>query len=300
MVTQRIVKVHTTELESGESDPGAADGVTLLGNPIVILRDGGAQTVQRVYADATELPAGAWSPDNEASLEIWLDASDAATITDVGSGKVSLLADKAGSTDFAQTDAAQRPTTGTRQQNDLNVIDFAEAENFDFTTYTWPSSSFQFVFAAAADTVNNTDDAIVRGGGGANWFAFRAGEAAAFRQTLQLFGSGNQTIGANGSDTKGAFHIYRIVFNFAANTIQVYVDGALTGEDTDGYQSAINGTELHLFGYDATINAADGALGEMHHFSDAGSTIGQKSEGYLAAKWGITLDGGHPYAGGPP
>lgn len=301
MVTQRIRRIHTTKLEPGESDPGAAEGLMLLGNPKVYLLSSGRQVIVRFYWDDTELPDPAWSPDDEASLEIWLDASDAATVTDAGSGKVSLLADKAGSTDFAQTDAAQRPTTGTRTQNSLNVIDFAEAENFDFTTYTWPSSSFQFVFAAALDTVNFTDDSLIRGGGGASWFRFKAGGGSEFNNYLQLFGASNQFAdGSSAGDTKGAFHIYRLVFNFATNTIQVYVDGALAGEDTDGYQTAINGTELHLFGYDNTIDTADGAFAELHHFADAGSTIGQKAEGYLAHKWGITLDAGHPYFSAAP
>jgi hypothetical protein len=60
--------------------------------------------------------------------DAWWDASDAATITDAGAGKVSSLLDKSGNSHhMLQTVAGNRPTTGTRTQNGLNVIDFVRA-----------------------------------------------------------------------------------------------------------------------------------------------------------------------------
>jgi hypothetical protein len=55
---------------------------------------------------------------------LWLDASDATTITEVG-GSVSQWDDKSGNArNFTQAVAANQPTTGTRTKNGLNVIDF--------------------------------------------------------------------------------------------------------------------------------------------------------------------------------
>lgn len=69
----------------------------------------------------------AWSPLDLAP-DLWLDASDASTITDAGAGKVSEWRDKSGNArHMLQTTAGNRPTTGTRSQNGLNVIDFVRA-----------------------------------------------------------------------------------------------------------------------------------------------------------------------------
>lgn len=69
-----------------------------------------------------------WQPSDLSGLQLWLDASDASTITDAGGGAVSQWSDKSGNAHhFTQPVAGNRPTTGTRTQNGLNVIDFVRA-----------------------------------------------------------------------------------------------------------------------------------------------------------------------------
>ena len=64
------------------------------------------------------------------SPALWLDASDTSTITEVG-GAVSQWDDKSGNgNDFTQGTAANQPTTGTRTQNGLNVLDFDGTADF--------------------------------------------------------------------------------------------------------------------------------------------------------------------------
>ena len=73
----------------------------------------------------------AWSPLDLAP-DLWLDASDASTITDAGAGAVSQWRDKSGNArHFAQSTPSARPTTGTRAQNSLNVIDFVRGQVLD-------------------------------------------------------------------------------------------------------------------------------------------------------------------------
>lgn len=68
-----------------------------------------------------------FSPTDIAGLDLWLDASDAATI-DAPSG-VSEWRDKSGnSNDLLQGTVGRRPSTGTRTQGGLNVIDFDNAQ----------------------------------------------------------------------------------------------------------------------------------------------------------------------------
>ena len=65
---------------------------------------------------------------------LWLDASDASTIT-IGGGGVSQWADKSiMSNHFAQTDVNRQPATGANTLNSLNVLTFDDAGSQDYLT----------------------------------------------------------------------------------------------------------------------------------------------------------------------
>jgi hypothetical protein len=77
--------------------------------------------------------ASRWSPLDIAP-DLWLDASDASTITDAGGGAVSEWRDKSGhGVPFGMGIPSWRPITGTRTQNGLNVIDFVRASGHYLT-----------------------------------------------------------------------------------------------------------------------------------------------------------------------
>lgn len=62
--------------------------------------------------------------------ELWLDASDKTTITEV-SGAVSQWKDKSGNgRNYSQSTGSAQPTTGTVTQNGLNTIDFDGSADF--------------------------------------------------------------------------------------------------------------------------------------------------------------------------
>lgn len=71
------------------------------------------------------LPAGGFNV-NLISPSLWLDASDASTLTSSGSpATVSQWSNKGSiSANFTQATAANQPTTGASTQNGLNVLDF--------------------------------------------------------------------------------------------------------------------------------------------------------------------------------
>ena len=87
----------------------------------------------RLYSGNPGLQGGVNSgflPTNLTNLALWLDASDTASITHVA-GAVSQWNDKSGNNNHAlQSSAAAKPTTGTRTQNGLNVIDFDGSGDF--------------------------------------------------------------------------------------------------------------------------------------------------------------------------
>jgi hypothetical protein len=70
-----------------------------------------------IVGSATALPL-------KLGAALWLDAADTATITESG-GFVSQWNDKSNNgRNFTQSTGANQPTTGTRTQNGLNVLDF--------------------------------------------------------------------------------------------------------------------------------------------------------------------------------
>jgi hypothetical protein len=87
--------------------------------------------------------SGGFEPTSIAGLKLWLDAADTSTISLSGSN-VTQWNDKSGNGyNFAQGTAANRPSSGTRTQNGLNVIDF-DGTN-DFLPTTAAKSAFNFL-----------------------------------------------------------------------------------------------------------------------------------------------------------
>jgi hypothetical protein len=86
-----------------------------------------------------------------AGYNVWLDASDTATITESGNA-VSAWTDKsANAYVFQQLTAVNKPTTNTRTINSLNVLDF-DGTN-DFLTSTAAASTWNFMHNATGCTV---------------------------------------------------------------------------------------------------------------------------------------------------
>ena len=68
--------------------------------------------------------SGDWSPLDLPGLLLWVDPSDESTITE-SSGRVSQIDDKSGNGNHITASSADRPTTGTRTINSLNVLDYS-------------------------------------------------------------------------------------------------------------------------------------------------------------------------------
>jgi hypothetical protein len=91
----------------------------------------------------------AFYPTNIANLKAWYDASDTATITASGSA-VTQWNDKSGNAfNVTQGTSAQRPVTGTRTQNGLNMIDFQSNDLLQAAT----ASDWTFMSNATGCTV---------------------------------------------------------------------------------------------------------------------------------------------------
>ncbi len=122
------------------------------------------------------LPTVPFTPTDIAGLVLWLDASNAGSITSSGSpAKVSQWNDLSSAGNNAtQGTGANQPTTGTRTQNGLNVIDWIPASSTNMVTALTASSRTQSVFmvllsdidTAAGTAYTPLGDVAVAGGGG--------------------------------------------------------------------------------------------------------------------------------------
>lgn len=99
-----------------------------------------------------------WAPIPTANLFAHWDASDTASITASG-GRASQINDKSGNNrHLVQATAGNKPFTGSRTQNSLNVLDFQAGQ---FMTYTAAmglgTGNFTVFMAMAKDTATFTD-----------------------------------------------------------------------------------------------------------------------------------------------
>ena len=103
-----------------------------------------------------------FSPSDFSNLELWLDASDTATITLSGSAVTQWNDKSASGYTFTQGTAAYRPQSGTRTQNGLNVLDFGTNDLLQCTSAAsnWvflnDGSDYTIVTAFKADSTSTT------------------------------------------------------------------------------------------------------------------------------------------------
>lgn len=234
-----------------------------------------------------------WTPA-EISTTIWCDAYDEDTITE-SSGAVSQWDDKSGNDNhLTQATGAEQPTTGTRNINGLNALDFdGVADNFDI-----PGSidmiGKEMWLVLQIDTTPPYRDVLYGGGGNT--------QAASINDTSQMriWAATNPY----SADTKGSVlsedTAYVLGFLAHSDTKKFVKDGTLT-TTTDTWVSPRTLIPVQ-FGR-GQYNLLNGIVGETVVTASALSTADrQKLEGYLAWKWGLisSLPGDHPYKNLPP
>jgi hypothetical protein len=245
-------------------------------------------------ASATATPSAAFFPTSIANCLLWLDASDTGTISVSGSD-VTQWDDKSGNAHhLAQTVGAERPVSGTRTMNSLNVVDFGTSEfltRSDALGLTGnPDCTMVFVLnidanVTGADTFMllgkdvpvTTDREIIQAtGGGA--YAWR-------------FNNGNETysVPATGVDNI-------LMFERASGT-DIAASKLFRGGVEDSPTSSSSGTlfpnildEITLLGkYDLTPTGSglDGVMAEVIVYNKVLTTAEKNQLGnYLSDKWG--------------
>lgn len=239
-----------------------------------------------------------WTPEDEAGFMAWYDCADLSTIT---TGPTFTLADKLNSHDLTQTIAGAQPATGTRTENDLNVLDcdggdYLQALNFPIT-----GGNVSVIAMSIIDAISNAADSIISmdNNSGGDW-QLSADNASSFIGEIRSGNIANYIL--TGGPYAGA-HIMNADWNFTTNTQITYVDAVNRGQ-ANNYNTAIMALqELRWMTNRVASQSIDGAMCEMIIYDGTmPESVRQKAEGYLAWKWGkeSLLPVSHPYKSGPP
>ena len=247
-------------------------------------------------------------PDSPvAGYTLWLDATDAATITSSG-GDVSQWNDKSGNArNFTQSSATAKPKTGTRTINSKNTIDF-DGTN-DFMACASSTSFFNYLHNNTGGTVfivgivdDNADTKMLLCNNGATTtetgFCLFVTDTERDRIFVTKSTGGTTVVNdLNRITYTGGSSFYTTTKidsgnGTAAERYKISLNGgAFAGGNTQtAAASASNATSnLHMgINSDASTGAYDGCIGEIIFYSgilSAGDIAINQT--YLANKWGF-------------
>lgn len=240
-----------------------------------------------------------WTPA-QASPSMWLDASDARTITLNGS-TVSQWDDKSGNRiNATQSTAARQPTYTTNGLNGNPVLTF-NTSSFSSTANVNGLSSFMFYIVAKASTGSNYTSMLRFQTSTSKYFSYTwAGTSAAtiISETDATAPTGMASGLVNNAWNIGAV---RRVQN-QANGFASYNNGTFV-EGKTSPNSAFECGQLTIGSYIGTSEYFSGTIAEIVLFYTANDDVTrQRMEGYLAWKWGLesSLPNNHPYKNSPP
>jgi hypothetical protein len=244
-----------------------------------------------------------FNPSLTAGLVLWLDASDATTITQT-SGNITQWIDK--STSALTATAANNPTLVANVQNGFPGISFDGSSQYFNLGNNLNMGTNQIYIFVVSKFNSTADGAIIGkslyGSQAARYSLIRSG---AMIPLIEASGGAVNNSGLN-SDTSTSARLLNMVWD--RSNIYLYQNGSsvfsvglsdssnLTNGDSlliGAYQNGSGGTPpvagLYMNGYIHEI---------LMYFTSTASPLGntarQQIESYLAQKWGLTLGAGHP------
>ena len=233
-----------------------------------------------------------WTPANIAT-ELWLDAADNSTITQ-SSGLVSQWNDKSGNNRNATASLTARPAFSSSRINGLPAI-FSDGidDLMSFATAVIPNN-FSIIAVGQANSVDGQKSFCVtqfidsNNGRFQAWFP-RSVNDVGFQLGIDYCLT-SKTLVLNANELIGwqRFSVNGFVF---ANGTQLA---------TSSIFSTITNTATSIFGRDVAFSQI--TIGELIVVSTQSVDTRQRTEGYLAHKWGLTanLPSNHPYKTNPP
>lgn len=232
-----------------------------------------------------------FAPADISGLALWLDAADAATITQ-SSGSVSQWDDKSTELNHAtQGTGANQPTTNTRTINGRNVLDFDGANDY----MSLPSGLYNINQADNALFMviqqDTTGDASLLDGKQASFSNRIYGLRTDTSGTRYSFMNGNYGNDALLTTTYNAnTHIYVGRRNaLGANGVQIFKDGVIGATlGTGAANSALDQIVISK-NLGGSFDFLNGAIAEIiiYRGTKTNNELNQVGN-YLASKWGST------------
>ena len=255
-------------------------------------------------------PPAPFNPTSITGCQLWLDASDTATISVSGTAVTQWTDKSANAYTFTQGTAGSRPSSGTRTKNSLNLIDF---DGNDYLSSTAATTAWKFLSDGTNHTifiVANSDTPSVYGAtfGNANGTGTIGFYGPMFRDAPQNIGTWITKGGGAGAGvvdniggTWATSTFYYITVRqkpsdaTAANRskTQVNLATAFSNNTQTATPSSSNPTNSIILGgvlnnSSVPANQLDGAIGEIiiynSYLSDTDTSTVQS---YLATKWAI-------------
>jgi len=220
-----------------------------------------------------------FSPLDIAGIALWLDAADAATITQTA-GAVSQWDDKSGNNNHAlQVIGLSQPTTGTRTINSLNTIDFDGSSDFMLLTSALSRTNGYTVYIVCQVDDTGTTKAFFSGSAPGALY-LRSSTTEGFVIVRQ-----NQAVLLTGSTT-GIVTPSIASFKSHSTGNIIRVNGVSNGSNATN--NALT-SDVTVFGISDGSNFLDAGIAEVLVYSANLSTANENLLGaYLADKWGIT------------
>lgn len=246
-------------------------------------------------SDPSPIP---WTPA-DASMALWLDASDLATITE-SAGALTQWSDKSGNGNTGTPpSAAARPATGTHSLNGLNVLTFAGDDYVSIPNAASIQLGTGDFFLTALVYVDNAS----KGAAAQNTFvskSFNGVEIYNYQGTAGGYVAGAGS--APGTRPVSSASWFIATLCRTGTTLTMRVNGTAGSSSTNAGSASYPAADM-LIGMRPGGTASQyliGRIAEVLYSNDYASMT--KAEGYAAWKWGQdgSLDAGHPYKSAPP
>lgn len=250
-------------------------------------------------------PPSAWAPDDEASIDVWLDPSDSSSFTESGN-EVSTVTEKASGYTVTVTGPLD---TGLTTINDLNVWTSDGVNSGQGLSIAGVSYSEDMIFLIVSKTSSasfpSSQSALATLSSSPNrGRLFQATNANNFAPRYTPIDSGmGSGFFYDSTNRKNETHIFQASLLGSSDSLDLFVDGVVSPDGVSDFTNTLNTTgTLKILGDESGIRRISGDLGEVLKFDTNSSSVRQKAEGYLAHKWGVegNLAVDHPYKSAPP